>query len=315
MTGDLVPLTPSWVELVGPAAQLAGQIARTEFVPRDLRGKPEAVLAAVLFGHEVGVGPMTALSKVHVVEGRPTMAADLMRALGLAQGHDMWVEEAGGTRVTACGRRKGSEHVTKVTWTMDDAKRAGLAGKQNWARYPRQMLLARATAELARLVWPDALGGVSYATEELQDEPAAGLPVADMAEPAQPQRRTRQRATVTPVQAAVGSVPDDPPALPAARPEPALPGEDEPGTVTVTQPQLRKIMALYRDLEVTDPDDQKHLVASVLGVEIESHKHLRIGEASTLIEALEAAHRGDRTILWTDAGPLVGTELALGEVS
>src|SRR5262245_46257386 len=169
MTGDLVPLTPTWVDVISPSVALAERIAGTDFVPSGLRNRPEAVVACILTGHEIGIGPMTALAKIHIIDGRPTMAAELMRALGLAAGHEAWVDEASNTRVVMSARRQHSQHINKITWTMDDAKKAGLAGKQNWQKYPRQMLLARATAELARLTWPDALGGIAYATEELED--------------------------------------------------------------------------------------------------------------------------------------------------
>jgi hypothetical protein len=50
---------------------------------------------------------------------------------------------------------------------MDDAKRANLAGKGNWKSYPRQMLAARATSEIARLLFADLLHGLSYTPEEV----------------------------------------------------------------------------------------------------------------------------------------------------
>lgn len=209
---------PGWVDVMGPAAELAERIYRTEFVKGALRGRPEAVLACILAGHEVGVGPLQALAKIDVIDGKPTMSSELMRGLVLRGGHDIWVEENTTTRVTVCGRRVGREFVSKVTWTMDDAQRAGLKGKQNWQKYPRAMLLARATSELCRLMFADVLGGISYSVEELEDGDERPSEVAVVEAP--PARATVKRqarhARPQPAELPQAAVVDGPP----------LPGED-----------------------------------------------------------------------------------------
>jgi hypothetical protein len=224
---ELVPVEArSSFDLLPQAHELAIAIAKTEFVPSALRNRPEAVMACVLAGHEIGIGPMQALAKIHIIEGKPGLAAELMRALVLAAGHDLWFEEKSATKVTVCGQRRGTERVSKVTWTMDDAQRAGLSNKQNYRKIPRQMLTARATAELARDMFPDVIGGM-YAVEELQD--GFGFeetPDGDVVpEPTAPPATTRRRATRAPgATKAAGAVKASPP-LAAAPPPPPLPGE------------------------------------------------------------------------------------------
>lgn len=207
---------PGWVDVMAPAVELAERIYRTEFVSSGLRGRPEAVVACILAGHEVGIGPTQALSKIYVVDGKPTMSAELMRALVQRAGHDFWVEENTNTRVTVCGRRAGREFVSKVTWTMDDAKKAGLAGKQNWQKYPRSMLLARATSELCRLMFADVLGGISYSREELED----GGEIPPEAVPPEPAKTVTRKART--------ARPQPPELAPAAAvvDTPPLPGEE-----------------------------------------------------------------------------------------
>lgn len=228
MSTDLVPVDQqSSFELLPQAHELASKISKTEFVPKDLRNRPEAVMAAMLTGHEVGIGPMQALAKIHVIEGRPAMSSELMRALVLAHGHDLWIEEKSATKVTVCGQRAGSDHVTRITWTMDDAKRANLAGKQVWRSYPRAMLMARATAELVRDVFPDVLGGISYATEEVEDGfwfDAEAAPDEPAAEPKTQRRRAKPTRKAAAKKAAA-------PAKASAPPPPPLPNEVG-GTVT-----------------------------------------------------------------------------------
>lgn len=222
MTGtDLVPVGhQSSFELLPKAHELSSAISQTEFVPKALRNRPEAVMAAMLTGHEVGIGPMQALSKIHVIEGRPAMSSELMRALVLSHGHDLWIEEKSSVKVTVCGQRRGSEHITRITWTMDDAKRANLNGKQVWRSYPRAMLMARATAELVRDVFPDVLGGISYSVEEVEDgflfdsEP-------ETSEPTEKPKTSRRKAAPAKKAAAKKAAP----APAATPPPPPLPNE------------------------------------------------------------------------------------------
>lgn len=55
-----------------------------------------------------------------------------------------------------------------MDWTFDQARKAGLVGKDNWKNYPRAMLRARLIAEGVRAVYPAAIGGMMIA-EEAQD--------------------------------------------------------------------------------------------------------------------------------------------------
>ncbi|MTV64355.1 hypothetical protein, partial [Streptococcus pneumoniae] len=75
---------PAWIELMRPAAELASQIAGTDFVPEAYRRNPAAIAACVMFGAEMGVPPMQSLSKIDVIKGRPAPRAELARALAMA---------------------------------------------------------------------------------------------------------------------------------------------------------------------------------------------------------------------------------------
>jgi len=71
--------TDSWTGIVGEIAKLATYVTDTEFVPRALRGRAPATAAAILYGREIGVPPMTALSTVHVIEGTPSLSSRASR--------------------------------------------------------------------------------------------------------------------------------------------------------------------------------------------------------------------------------------------
>jgi hypothetical protein len=162
--------TDSWADMLNEVGDLAARVSTTSFVPTGIRGKTAEIAACILTGREIGIGPMTSLNEIHVINGRPCMSSKLMRSLAFAAGHEITFPVLTDEKVTAKGRRADSDQWTEVTWTMKDAQRIGVASRDTWKSYPRAMLQARASSELCRLLFPDALGGVSYAMEELDDE-------------------------------------------------------------------------------------------------------------------------------------------------
>ena len=182
----------SVLDLLPQFIDIAERIASTEFVPKGLRNRPEAILAALMSGAERGLGPMESLRSINVIEGRPSLSAEAMRALVLAAGHDITISENTATRATLVGRRRDSERTSPpFTWTMEKARRAGLAGRGPWRAYPEAMLLARASTDLCRAVFPDVIAGLS-SVEEQDDMTAADAPTTT--------RRTR-RSTAPPTPA------------------------------------------------------------------------------------------------------------------
>jgi hypothetical protein len=157
--------TDGWAVVLPAVGDLATKIAQTEFVPDSLRGKPAAIAAAILYGRELGLEPMTSLRSVNVIKGKPALSAEAMRALVLAAGHDIRFQEMTSARCVIVGKRKGQDETTTVTFTMDDAKKMGVGGGQQYSKMPRQMLAARATAELCRLIFADAIGGLQVDVE------------------------------------------------------------------------------------------------------------------------------------------------------
>jgi hypothetical protein len=167
-------------------AQLANTIAHTEFVPGSLRGSPPKVLAAFLYGKELGLGPMQSLASVNIIDGSPSLDADLMVAMVRQAGHEISRDEERDERgqvvaVTAHGRRKdGAED--SFTFSLLDARRAGLLEKKNWLKYPTVMLIWRAYSQLCRLLFPDVVKGIGYTLDEVEEitaePPVAAPPVA-----------------------------------------------------------------------------------------------------------------------------------------
>lgn len=297
MTTDLVHVDPTshTFDLIAPAASLADRIARTDFVPEGLRGKPEAVMAAMLKGHEVGMAPMQALSHIHVIKGKVGISAEGQRGLVLAAGHSIRVKKLDPTVCTLVGTRKGETESTEITYTLDEAKKAGIAKGNNWQNHPTDMLLARATTRLCRAVFPDVTGGLA-ATEELYDIDAADAGE----EPGTVKRRApakkataRKAAESKPEAPAVNDEPELPP-LPHELDDQVVDAEivdddDVPTEPLVTEAQLKKLIVEFNRIGLTDRAERLDYCRDKTGRDdLSTSKELTKAEATALIDELVA---------------------------
>ncbi len=133
---------------------------------------PEAAMAIMLKGHELGLSLTAAFEFIHVVEGKPALSP--RGALALIQSSPLLaglkIEDIKGKagEPVACHvwmkRTNGFEY--EVTWTMEEAKRAGVVKPgSGWDHYPANMLRWRAIGFCADVVFPDVLGGMRRADE------------------------------------------------------------------------------------------------------------------------------------------------------
>lgn len=153
------------------AMDFAKIIASSDMVPKDYIGKPGNVLVAVQTGAELGLKPMQSLQGISVINGRPGVWGDAMWALIISHPEfEDAQEDKSDTSCTITLKRRGRSAVV-VTFNMEDAKKAGLAGKQGpWQTAPKRMLQMRARAFAARDLFADALKGIK-SVEELCDYP------------------------------------------------------------------------------------------------------------------------------------------------
>jgi hypothetical protein len=295
--------TDSWADVMPAVGDLANKISQTNFVPKTLRGKPAEIAACILTGREVGIGPMQSLAKIHVIDGRPAMSSELMRSLVMAAGHEITYPTLSDDKVTAKGKRAGSDQWTEVTWTLKDAQRIGVAGRDTWKKYPRQMLSARATAELCRLLFPDALGGISYTPEELEDE--AGTEAKTPVKRSKgrtlevvPEHLEPELAPENGSQGDLGGTDEaDGAQVTEVTPEPeVIDAEiiDEPIMVTavmdgqaITGPQVKMMGAAMRTLGM-DRDGALDFCRQHTGRDIQSRNDLTKTEAAAILDALHA---------------------------
>lgn len=142
-------------------------------------GTPEAVLSTVLTGRELGLPAMASLRCIYNLEGKHSLSASLMVALVLKSGMAEYFEPISfsETEATFETLRKGARNPVRLTHTYEMAQKAWPKDKPDWekkflasgwGKNPTDMLVARATARLARMVYPDLLAGL-YTPDELAE--------------------------------------------------------------------------------------------------------------------------------------------------
>ena len=287
------PLSPAEVSW-----KVAQKIANTPFVPTAFRGKPESVYAAVLYGEELGLGPMQSLTQIHVIEGKPSLAPEGMRGLVLKAGHRIDIKVASNDKVVLYGKRADSGSEATVEWTMKDAQLAGLAGRGAWKTYPRAMLMARATSELCRMLFADIIAGLSYTPEEVMSVAGKEYDHAYAETPVAP------TITTEPITEAV--VADPEPQVEVSW-EDAFPGstmtnndvvdaeivDDEPKrdiSSTATGKQINMIRAIARGQGI-EGDELKELCSGIIGSEVNVLTAMSIAEASKVIDHLKKTEK------------------------
>lgn len=145
--------------------------------------KANEAIVKIIAGREFGLGPMAAMMGIHMVDGKPALAANLIAGqIKRHQRYDYKVlrREDDGCALEffedgqTCSRDKDGKPAPgtpSITWDKKDAVAAGLLGKVNWKKYPRDMYFARCLTAGARTYCPDVLGGSPiYTAEELGAE-------------------------------------------------------------------------------------------------------------------------------------------------
>jgi len=200
---SLVPTTLS------EAMQFSDVLSKSIMVPREYQGKPANVLVAVQWGMELGLAPMQALQNIAVINGKPSIYGDALLAMVRADHRCRGVKEYldGDTAVCLITRSHNNGEVEEIErkFSVDDAKRAGLWGKQGpWKQYPQRMLQMRARSLAIRDGFPDVIKGL-ISVEEAQDMPAPMKPVQP--QPA-PTIAERAMAAIEPPKEAVEATPE-----------------------------------------------------------------------------------------------------------
>ena len=265
-----------WAASAQAAYHVAETLVQSAFVPVQFRGKPVEAMGAILAGAEVGLSPMSALKAFDIIQGQAAPRAITLRAVALSFGHDIEVTESTASRCVVRARRKGGNW-QQVSWTIDRARDLGLTGKDQWRKQPQAMLVARATAEAARLVAADAILGIGYSSEEVADGADAQPTTAPEPAPETGGVRRMSRTRRAPEPA------PDPEEPPLEDPAPA----DEPEPDGVTRPQLTALHAALTAEGFTDREAKLEWCSRQIGRVIDSSSQLTKAEASSLLDLLK----------------------------
>lgn len=278
MSTDLTlhsPAAPSLTEQMEFAKAVTSGGRASSLLPDAYKENPANVLIAVGLGQSMGLSPAESLYRIAVIKGKPSASAELIAANVRKAGHKLRVRvEENPPRATATIiRADDPDEPTTVTRDMEWAKRMGLADEPNYRKQPATMLSYRAITACARLACPEALYGVAYTPEELDE----GGP----ARPARPAPTGRVTAA---------DVLGEQPAAPAEDVHDAEVVE-EAAPDPITPSQLKALHASLTDAGLgakEQRDDALRFYAETIGREVASSKDLTRAEASRVIDALKA---------------------------
>lgn len=275
-------------------------------LPKAYQGSPGNVLIAMGLGGALGISPAQALYEIYVVNGRPSPSANLMAGLVRKAGHKLRIEGDTSSCTATLIRSDDPEYPFVATWTIDQARAAGLTGKDTWKQYPAAMLRARAIAEVVRMGASEAVLGMEYAKEEMQDVEdvgpvtaikAPGLAGLRAAVPAVQQPNSAEAATsaasIT-VQQTANPVEhyDQTQTNDEVHDAEEVADETETGE-QATDGQRGKMFALFGEAGF-DTDARTNegraarltYISNLLGIPMDSTKHMTKAQVSAVIESL-----------------------------
>lgn len=182
--GKVAPIIPRNIEEVARIAKavIVAGLAPDSYKGSDDQATASKIMIGIMKGAEIGLGPLTALANIAIINGRASLWGDGAVALIQASGkveswEESWEGEEGTDSFTAiCSIHRvgqAAPYIGKFTW--GDAKRARLTTKGPWVSYGPRMLMWRARSYAMRTGFADCLSGLAIA-EEAQDIPAAPAP-------------------------------------------------------------------------------------------------------------------------------------------
>jgi len=242
----------------------ARAVSTAALLPQAYRGKPADIMIAMGLGEAMGLSPAESLYRIDVIQGKPTASAELIAANVRKAGHKLRlrVDEQAMTATCTIIRADDPDYEHTVVRDRAWAQRMGLLSKDNYKKQPATMLGWRAVTACARMACPEALYGVAYTPDEMDDMPqrTAGAPSSQA-------DRMRSALGVQPAPEAIQT-------------------EPEPLLLDPTSALAKALYARLRESGI-DKAGATALYAEVTGREVESSKELTEVEARAVLRELD----------------------------
>ena len=248
--------------------ELADRLHKSQFCPVQLKNAGQ-VLAVILTGRELGIGPMASLRNISIINQRAGLSAELLAFL-IKRDHGpeaLQLVTSTDQAATFRYKNKGMTAYAEYTYTMDMAKRAQLTSKDVWQKYPADMLRARCVSNIARIAFQDVSMGL-YVNEELESIPVDSGDI-------QAEYTTEYHATRVPAQEA--------PKPPAPGPPPDAIDPENGHARRATKAQYEELRAVMQLIHM-DTESARQVVAQ--RYDTESTRNLNYHQLADLIAYL-----------------------------
>ena len=145
---------------------VASAMAKSHMFP-DIQSQEQA-LVKILAGAEVGLGSFAAMTGIHIIKGKAVMGANLIATLIKNDPRYNYKVQAHDDKSCVVLFFEDGEPCGESSFTIDEARTAGLLNNPTWQKYPRNMLFARAISNGARWYAAGIFGGAPvYTPDEL----------------------------------------------------------------------------------------------------------------------------------------------------
>lgn len=125
----------------------------------------------VMAGQELGFGPVTSMTGIHIIQGKVALGSNILAAAIKRSGRYNYLVQKLDNDGCTIEFYENGKAIGKSEFTKADAQSAGVLGKDNWKKFPRNMYFSRALSNGQKWFCPDVGNGAPlYTPEELGAE-------------------------------------------------------------------------------------------------------------------------------------------------